>query len=71
MAITNVPQLPKAAPLKFFGEIKKELTKVEWPSREETIQLTLIVIVVSVVIGAFIGGLDVLFVSLTSYLFKK
>lgn len=68
---TNSPKLPNIAPTKFFGEIASELKKVDWPSRQETIQLTLIVIVVSVAIGAFIGGLDVLFVKLTSMLFNK
>lgn len=71
MATTNVQQMPKVAPLQFFEEIVSELKKVEWPTREETIQLTLIVLVVSIVVGAFIGGLDVLFVSLTQYLFKR
>jgi len=34
---------------------------VTWPTREETLNLTLVVIVVSVVAGAFLGGVDMFF----------
>ncbi len=42
-------------------EIIAELRKVTWPTREETFNLTLVVIVVTVVVGAFLGGVDMLF----------
>ncbi len=40
-----------------FRETRSELRQVVWPSREETIRLTVLVIVVSLVIGLllFIG----------------
>jgi preprotein translocase SecE subunit len=41
--------------------ILAEIAKVSWPSRQETIKLTLIVIVVSVSVGLYIGFLDVAF----------
>jgi preprotein translocase subunit SecE len=37
-----------------------ELKKVSWPTRQETMQLTFIVIVISLIIGAYIGIIDVL-----------
>jgi len=52
------------------SEVVEELKKVTWPTRDETIKLTGTVIVISLVIGAFIGGLDILFVHITSLLFK-
>lgn len=50
----------KASMLDFFRTTVLELKKVDWPSREKTIRLTLIVIGVSLIIGIFIGGLDIL-----------
>jgi preprotein translocase subunit SecE len=48
-----------------FEELKKrwydtvaELKKVTWPDRETTKNLTLIVIAVSTVLGALLGGID-------------
>jgi preprotein translocase subunit SecE len=59
-----------ANPVTFLKEVRSELSKVVWPTRPETIKLTIMVIIVSTVVGAFIGGLDVLFVKLTSLLIK-
>ena len=35
-----------------------ELKKVTWPDKETTKNLTLVVIAISAVLGAFLGGLD-------------
>lgn len=58
-------------PVAFFNEVLAELKKVTWPTREETVKLTAVVIAISVIVGAFIGGLDSLFVKATTLLFKK
>lgn len=44
----------------FTTDVIDELKKVSWPSRKETIRLTLIVIGVSLIIGVYIGIIDVL-----------
>ena len=36
-----------------------ELRKVSWPTREETTRLTVAVVVVAIVIGMLLGGIDV------------
>ncbi|MCH8186095.1 MAG: preprotein translocase subunit SecE [Chloroflexi bacterium] len=41
-----------------FGEVVSELRRVTWPSRQETMRLTLMVIAVSGVVGLFLGGID-------------
>ena len=43
----------------FFKEVRSELTKVTWTTREELIYSTLIVILVSIVLSIFIGIVDV------------
>jgi|TARA_Y100000588_G_scaffold98078_1_gene106539 preprotein translocase subunit SecE len=42
-------------------ETVSELRRVTWPTRDETIRLTIMVIAVSAVIGAFLGVIDILF----------
>jgi len=45
----------------FLKETRAELKKVNWPTREQTVQYTLVVIGVSVVVMAFLGALDYAF----------
>jgi preprotein translocase subunit SecE len=45
----------------FLREAKAELLKVNWPSKSQTINYTLIVIGISIVIAIFLGGLDYFF----------
>ena len=42
----------------FFGDIISELRRVHWPSRQETLRLTQLVIVVSAVVGAILASVD-------------
>ncbi len=45
----------------FFAESRQELRHVNWPTREEAIRLTAIVIGISVGLAAFLGLFDFLF----------
>jgi preprotein translocase subunit SecE len=63
-------QKKSLSPVRFLKEVRTELKKVTWPTRQETIKLTLVVITVSVVMGLFVGGLDILFVNLSRAIFK-
>jgi preprotein translocase subunit SecE len=47
-------------PPNFATDVVDELKKVSWPSRAETIRLTSIVIGVSLIIGLYIGIIDIL-----------
>lgn len=48
----------------FLTEVRQELAKVVWPTRQQTIRLTLIVVGVSLVTALYIGILDVAFTEL-------
>ncbi len=48
-------------PITFLRETFSELQKSVWPSREETARLTMVVIVLAIVAGFFLGGLDRIF----------
>ncbi|MBU1102088.1 preprotein translocase subunit SecE [Patescibacteria group bacterium] len=45
----------------FLKEVRLELKKVTWPTRQETIKHTLAVIVISLAVAAFLGAADLLF----------
>jgi len=48
----------------FLKEVKVEMKKVNWPTRQETIKYSLIVVGASAVLAAFLGGLDFVFTSI-------
>lgn len=52
----------------FIKEVRTELTKVTWPTRQDTIRLTLIVVAISVAVGLYLGGLDLLFTQMLKFL---
>ncbi len=51
----------------FLIEVKEELRKVAWPSREQTIRYTILVIIVAAAVGLFLGGLDYILTVLTAF----
>jgi len=53
---------------RLFRETRGELRKVVWPSREETIRLTIVVIVISSAIGLFLFAGDSVFLWLYTQL---
>jgi preprotein translocase subunit SecE len=59
-----------AAPVKFVRETYDEIKQVVWPTRNEVIRLTLIVIALSVLIGLYIGALDWIFTKAMELIFK-
>ena len=52
----------------FLKDVKLELKKVSWPDRQKTIKLTGVVILMSVLIAAFLGLVDFVFITLLNKL---
>jgi len=52
--------MPKSGPQSptLVTDLMGELKKVTWPTRENTIRLTLVVIGISLIIGLYIGIID-------------
>ena len=46
------------------GEVLAELRRVTWPTRQETMRLTLMVLAVSAAVGVFLGLVDIGFARL-------
>jgi len=55
----------------FLKEVSLEMKKVNWPTREETIRYTLMVIAVSVAVAIFLGGFDFIFTTLLDWFIIK
>jgi preprotein translocase subunit SecE len=56
---------------KYFNEVKTEMNKVSWPSRQRTVKDSALVIAASIGTSLFIGGVDLVFQGLTSYIITK
>lgn len=48
----------------FFKEVYVEMRKVNWLTRSDLLRYTFIVVVVTIAVAAFLGGLDYLFSTL-------
>ena len=51
----------RTSPVQFLREVRGELRKVAWPSRAETVNYSIVVLVTVVVLTAMIYGLDWVF----------
>ncbi|PIR61515.1 MAG: preprotein translocase subunit SecE [Candidatus Pacebacteria bacterium CG_4_10_14_0_8_um_filter_43_12] len=49
------------SPGQYLREVSEEVKKVSWPSRKQTIEMTILVVGVSLLISAYIGALDYVF----------
>lgn len=58
-------------PVTYIKESRQELGKVVWPTRKETLRFTVIVALVSVLVGIYVAGLDAVFTKLAeTFLYK-
>lgn len=59
----KINEIPKKI-VTFLKEVRLEVKKVNWPTTNETIKYTLIVLGVSVAIAVFLGTLDFVFATI-------
>ena len=59
-----------AKPINFIKEVRAELGKVAWSTREELLSSTLVVIVTTAIVVVFIGIIDLILSKFLSLLFK-
>jgi preprotein translocase subunit SecE len=55
---------------RFLGEVRSELNKVTWPAVNNVIRLTVIVIIISLIVGAYLGAADFIFTNLLGLLVR-
>lgn len=49
---------------RFLTEVKAEMDKVTWPSAEHVGRMTITVLIISVIVGIYLGGADYIFTNL-------
>ena len=54
----------------FFKEVSVELKKVSWPTRQQTMNATLVVIAVSFVVAFFLGIVDIVLARVVGSIMK-
>ncbi len=61
---------PDNALVRYLKETRAEIRKVSWPTREEAINLTLIVLAVTIAMAIFLGAVDFIFQNLIRLLVR-
>ena len=56
---TTSPELSRGFGTGFFWQTIGELRRVVWPTREQATRLSILVMVVSAVVGVILGALDI------------
>lgn len=56
------------SPVQFVKEAREELKKVVWPNQQTVINLTIAVIIASIALATLLGGLDLSFTKLLSFI---
>jgi preprotein translocase subunit SecE len=56
--------------IKFLQEVASEFKNITWPKKEALIQLTFVVISISIIISLILGGFDYLFTQSINFLSK-
>ncbi len=57
-------------PVIFLREVKQELSKVSWSTRSELMGSTVVVMVVTLIMAAFIGLIDLVLSKILTIVFK-
>jgi len=56
---------------RWITDIITELRKVVWPTRQDTLHLTVVVLIVATIIGVALGGLDLGFAWLAEHILLR
>lgn len=58
-------------PIRYLSEVRSELAQVIWPRFGDVLRLTILVVLISVIVGAYLGGLDFGFTKLLTVILNK
>ncbi len=67
---TQAPPQERTSPGQFLREVRGELRKVAWPTRAETVNYSIVVLITIVLLTGMIYGLDWLFSTFILELFE-
>ncbi len=57
--------------ISFFREVRAEFKNITWPKKDTLIQLTIVVISISVIVSLILGGFDYIFTQALNYIGTK
>ncbi len=60
--------MAKTSPGEFIRQVKAETAKVVWPTRKETVTTTIMVGIMTMLLGLFFFGIDQIFSSVVKFL---
>ena len=61
----------RTRPAEFLRDVRAELRRVAWPTRQETLNAALVVLIALFVLTSIIFGMDTTFSKFTLFLFKR
>ena len=67
---SSAPTQERTGPGQFLREVRGELRKVAWPSRAETVNYSIVVLITIILVTAMIYGLDWVFSTFILELFE-
>ncbi len=70
-AIVSKPKQWWSSVREFFRDTRAEMTKVTWPTKNEVVGTTTVVIVATIVFALFLWGCDVAFYRAIDFLFTR
>jgi preprotein translocase subunit SecE len=53
--------MAKTSPGQFINQVKAEISKVVWPTRKETTQTAIMVLIMTIILAVFFLGVDAIF----------
>lgn len=56
--------MAKTSPGEFFRQVRTEVGKVVWPTRKETTQTAIMVLIMTVILAFFFLGVDAVFAAI-------
>lgn len=56
--------MAKTSPGEFIRQVRTEIGKVVWPSRQETVQTAIMVLILTIILAVFFLGVDALFAAI-------
>lgn len=59
------------SPVTFIKQSYQELRQVTYPSKDDVIRLTVVVLIISAVVGVYIGGIDYILTEITKVILQN
>ena len=56
--------MAKTSPGEFNRQVRTEIGKVVWPSRQETVQTAIMVLIMTIILAVFFLGVDAVFAAI-------